>query len=111
MSVNTRMLPVGASGGVVSGSLGPSQAPTKTYNCNVGSTIDVAGFGDASEANQLVSQGFAVVGASGSSATRQAVTPSGYFKAGTLYVDTTLSLVLFFDGLVWRNPVNGNVVA
>jgi hypothetical protein len=110
MAITTRMLPVNASGGVVSGSLGPSQSPTKTYSCNVGSVIDVAGYGDASEASQLVSQGFAVVGASGTSATRQTAA-IGYFKAGALFVDTTLSLVLMWDGLVWRNVVSGAAVA
>jgi hypothetical protein len=109
MAVTTRMLPVNASGGVVSGSLGPSQSPTKTYSCNVGSVIDVAGYGEASEAGQLLSQGFVAVGASGTTATRQAA--SGYFKAGALFIDTTLSLVLMWDGLVWRNVVSGAAVA
>jgi hypothetical protein len=105
------MLPINSSGGVVTGALGPSQTPTKVYTCTVGSTIDVAGPPWAGEADALTQQDFAVVGASGTSATRQASTTGGYYKAGTLFVDTTLALVLMFDGLVWRNPVTGAAVA
>jgi hypothetical protein len=104
--VTTRMLPANASGGTVSGSLGPAQQPTKVVSCAVGSAVDVAGFGDASEANALVSQGFVSVCASGTAATRRSLTPGGNVKAGTLWldVDNTSQGVIVFDGLAWRLP-------
>jgi hypothetical protein len=30
-------------------------------------------------------------------------------KTGTLFLDMTIGLIVVWDGLNWRNPVNGNV--
>jgi hypothetical protein len=71
------------------------------YTIAAGSFADVPGdmTGDAAA---LASQGFAAVAASGSTANR----PKG-IAPGFLYVDTTLSAVVAFDGTNWRNVVTG----
>jgi hypothetical protein len=106
MGVNTRMIPVGATGGTITGWAGAndSTAGRRYYSCAVGSTIDVPG-DPSTDANTLSSQGFVVVAMSGPTSSRP--TTTGLIKPGALYIDTSLNVVLCWDGLVWRNVLTG----
>jgi hypothetical protein len=108
-SLTTRMIPVNASGGTVSGFAGASsQDPgRRVYSANNGQFIDATGGPDA-DAAVLTSQGFLLVAVSGSTALRNSLVT--YFKPGTLFADTTLNRLIMFDGLNWRDPMTGNVV-
>jgi hypothetical protein len=111
MSVTTRMLPLNCTGGQITGFAGspnPADPARRYYTAGPGQTIDAQGPPDG-DAAVLVSQSFALVGPSGTTALRNSLAP-GYFKAGTLFVDLTLGAVIMFDGNVWRNVVNGNAV-
>jgi len=111
MALTTRMFPANASGGAISGSAGaPNDPNRKVYSAAAGQFIDAAGGLDG-EAATLVSQGFLPAMLSGTTALRQSLTPGGFFKAGTLFLDTTLALVLMFDGLSWRNVATAAAVA
>jgi hypothetical protein len=108
MALNTRMIPVGVTGGTTSGYAGPGDiggvASRRYYSCSPGSTVDVPGPPDG-DAAALTSQGFAVVAMSGTTGSRP--TTAGFLKPGMLYIDTTLSLTLCWDGVVWRNALTG----
>jgi hypothetical protein len=111
MTVTTRMLPLGITGGQVTGRAGspnPADPSARFYTASPGQTIDAQGPPDA-DAAVLVSQGFALVGPSGSTALRNSLAP-GYFKAGQMFVDLTLGRVIMFDGANWRDVVTANVV-
>jgi hypothetical protein len=108
MALTTRVLPVGATGGTITGVCGspePNQglAGKRYYSCNVGSTLDVPG-DPTGDAAVLTSQNFAIIAMSGSTASRP---PAGILKPRQLFVDTTLSFVLCWDGLTWRNVLTG----
>ena len=111
--LTTRMLPVSAGGGTVTGYAGPTDLGTASgrryYSASGGQTIDAVASPQDGDANVLASQGFVAVCLSGTTAQRMSLTPGGYFKAGTMFLDTTLGLIVCWDGLNWRNPVNGNV--
>src|SRR5438045_275572 len=105
MGINTRMLPANASGGAVTGFAGspnPADPSRRYYSASAGQTIDATSLPDA-DAAVLASQGFIPICASGSTALRNSLSPSGYFKLGTLYLDVTLGLIVCWDGLNWRN--------
>jgi hypothetical protein len=109
MALNTRSIPVGATGGTTTGWAGPGDIGGITgrryYSCNVGSTVDVPGTPDG-DAGMLTSQGFAIVALSGPTSSRP--TSTGLIRAGLLYIDTSLNggagAVIVWDGLVWRRP-------
>ena len=73
----------------------------RAYATTVGVPLDVAG-DMTGDAEQLASQGFAVIAQSGTTALR----PNSP-KPGTPYVDTTLNIFIFWDGATWRNAVTG----
>ena|ERR1700733_6011867 len=102
MPINTRMLPI--NGTPQTGTIGSGQNTLRAYTATGGGFIDA--LGDPScDASTLTSQGFFIVGGSGTTAQRPNGT--GFQKAGFLYVDTTLELVVVWDGSSWRNPVSG----
>jgi hypothetical protein len=110
--LTSRMLPLNVTaGGALTGRCGspnPADPSARFYTASGGQTIDAQGGPDA-DASVLVSQGFAIVAPSGTTAFRNAAVPN-YFKAGQLFVDLTLGRVIMFDGLVWRDVVTANVV-
>jgi hypothetical protein len=111
MAVTTRMLPLNCTGGQITGFAGspvPSDPSRRVYTAGPGQTIDAAGPPDG-DAAVLTSQGFGLVGPSGSTALRNTLAP-GYFKAGALFVDLTLGRVIMFDGNAWRDVVTAAVV-
>lgn len=75
----------------------------RNYAASSGSTIDALN-GDASP---LASQGFVAVGDESGATTARPV--NKYLRPGYVFVDTTLSLVVVWDGTDWRNPVTGAV--
>jgi len=104
MTITSRMLPL--NGATQNGWAGPNDnvASRRYYTATAGGFIDATG--DPSvDASTLTSQGFVLVGASGPTSSRP--TLAGYLKPGFVYVDTTLSLVIVWDGAAWRNPVTG----
>lgn len=99
-----RMLPVNGNATGWAGS--PSNvAARRSYTATPGQTIDAT---DEEDASTLTSQGFIVIGGSGTTAARP--TTTGLIKPGYFYVDTTLNLVIVWDGANWRNPVTGAAV-
>jgi hypothetical protein len=113
-SVNTRMLPANGAGGTVTGWAGPGDiggiGSRRYYSASGGQTIDALGSPQDGDANVLVQSGFIPICASGSTSLRNSLTPGGWFKTGALFLDTTIGLIVVWDGLSWRNPVNGNAV-
>jgi hypothetical protein len=104
MGITTRMLP--RDGTPQTGTIGSGQNTLRAYTATGGGFIDA--LGDPScDASTLVSQGFFLVGGSGTTAQRPNGT--GFLKAGFVYVDTTLGLVVVFDGMNYRNPVTGAI--
>jgi hypothetical protein len=106
MSLSTRMIPVGATGGTTTGWAGPNDnvAARRYYSCSPGSVVDVPG-DPTGDAAALTSQDFAVVAMSGPTGSRP--TSLGMLKPGALFIDTSLNLVLCWDGIVWRNVLTG----
>jgi hypothetical protein len=111
MSVTTRMLPANGAG-TTTGFAGAQFDPNRRgYSAVGGGFIDASGPPDSGDASTLSSQGWLVAMMSGTTSARQAGTPSGFFKAGTLFLDTGLSVVLLLDaGGVWRNVITGAAV-
>jgi len=72
----------------------------RSYSAVPGTSLDV----EEGDAGALRANGWIYVARSGTTAQR----PSA--GAGAIYIDTTLNLVITFDGLVWRDPVTGNAV-
>lgn len=104
MSITTRMLPLG--GATVTGTIGAGAGTPvqRAYTATAGGYIDAVG--DPSvDAAALTSQGFVLIGGSGT--TSQRPTGAGFLKPRFVYVDTTLALVVVWDGVNWRNPVTG----
>jgi hypothetical protein len=111
MAVTTRMIPGNITGGTITGYAGgpnPADPSRRYYTAGPGSFIDAQGMPDC-DAAMLVSQGFLLVCASGSTAQRNQLTGT-FFKAGQMWLDTTLGLIIMFDGVAWRNPVSGAAV-
>jgi hypothetical protein len=111
MALTTRMLPANIVGGVVTGRCGspnPADSAARFYSAGGGQTIDAQGPPDA-DASTLTSQGFLLVAASGTTALRNSLGGT-YFKAGTLFCDTSLQRVIMYDGVNWRDVMNGNIV-
>ncbi|MGA9893700.1 MAG: hypothetical protein WBQ55_15400 [Xanthobacteraceae bacterium] len=95
----TRMLPVNGTAQTGWSGSPDNRSARRTYNATGGGFIDATD-GDAAT---LVSQGFAQIGdASGTTALRP---NNAYLRPGFLYLDTTLALIVAWDGSAWRNPV------
>ena len=79
----------------------------KTYNDAPGTAVDY----EEHIAQRLEANGYTRVAISGTTAQRptSTVPPNNVFK-GMFYYDTTLTKVIVYDGVVWRDPVNGNSV-
>lgn len=74
----------------------------RTYTCAIGSTIDVPDF----DALVLVANGWMAATTHGVEATsNRPANP----KRGMTYLDTTLGVVITFDGKKWRNPLTGAI--
>ena len=108
MTITTRMLPLlslsvsSATGAIGAGAGCPVQ---RSYSASAGGYIDAIGDPSSGDASALSSQGFIPIGGSG--ATTQRPNGAGFLKPGFIFVDTTLGLVVVWDGLGWRNPVTG----
>jgi hypothetical protein len=109
MPLTTRCLPANGAGTTTGFSgAGPQDPNRRNYSAVGGGFIDCTAGDEAT----LSSQGWLIAMPSGSTITRQSGTPSGFFKAGSLYLDTGLSVVLMLDaGGVWRNVITGAAVA
>jgi hypothetical protein len=112
VSLTCRMLPANVSGGTVTAYAGgpnPADPSRRYYSASPGSFVDVSGPAGDGDAAMVASQGFLPVCSSGTTALRLQLT-GVFFKAGQLFLDTTLGLVILFDGVTWRNPVTGAAV-
>jgi hypothetical protein len=101
--MSIRVFPI--NGTTVKALVPPPPAPTqRAYSATAGGFVDVPG--DASgDTAAILPAGFFAVGASGPTTAR----PNGVGGVGPGYVfiDTTLALVVVWDGVNWRNPVTG----
>jgi hypothetical protein len=98
-----RMLPRG--GGTVTAWIGPNDnvAGRTYYTAAANGTVDVAC--DASAASNLASQGLIQFGdSSGATSTRPSYENQ---RPGWVHVDTTLNLIVMWNGAGWVNPVTG----
>lgn len=98
-----RMLP--RNGDAVSAWIGPNDnvAGRTYYNAAANGTVDVAC--DASAASDLASQGLIQFGeSSGPTASRP---NAENLQPGWTHVDTSLGLVVMWNGSGWVNPVTG----
>ena len=96
------MLPlngVSQSGTIGAGAGTPIQ---RAYTATGGGFIDTLGDPSA-DASTLTSQGFLLIGGSGTTAQRP--NGAGFLRPGFVYVDETIELVVVWDGANWRNPV------
>ena len=73
----------------------------RTYTCAANSFVDVP----YTDAPTMSANGFIQVAGSGTTAQR----PTVPFSA-QLYHDTTLNMVVIFEGTSWRNPATGAAV-
>ena len=104
---NYRMMPPAI---VAGGPVTSQQSMTvngRNYSGAPGSVADIPDV----DAQVLAANGWVKVGASGATAQRPTST-SAPFKAapGAQYWDTSLSKLIFFDGVAWRDPATGNAV-
>jgi hypothetical protein len=108
MALTYRMLPVagGATGNIGEGSGSPT---IRSYSASAGTTIDAVGDVNGDQ-SALASQGFLPVCLSGPTGSRPnfgSTTLGPPPGRGTLYLDTTLSVVAIWDGSNWRNVITG----
>jgi len=90
--------------GVSLGGAQPRIYPTQGTTIAPGATLDVP-IGDAAGLGSL---GWIPVGQVGPTSGRPALRPPGSgTDVGTFYCDTTLTLVIIWDGETWRNPLTG----
>jgi hypothetical protein len=83
--------------------------PGRSYSAVPGQFLDVPDF----DANVLEGNGWARVEEVGSTPARPnpaATTIGAVNSAGRRYFDTTLGLMIVWDGAVWRNPATGAAV-
>lgn len=80
-----------------------SGRPGSQLSSAAGAIIDIPD--NSSDLQILTANGYNKLGYAGTTAQRP-VNPA----AGTPYIDTTLAYTVWFDGLVWRNPVTGSAV-
>ncbi len=104
------MLPL--AGASVSGYIGAGAGNPnlRSYSAAAGGFIDAIGDPNGGDAASLVSQGFIPICASGTTAQRPtfATTTVGVGPRGVFYLDTTISKIVVWDGVSWRDPVTGN---
>lgn len=86
---------------VDTGAANAAGSPPATVALDVPGSLDGIASGDAA---MLVNAGYVAVGLSGPTAARP---PTGSLTFGTIYVDTTLAIVVFWDGANWRNVISG----
>jgi hypothetical protein len=104
MGITSRLLPLNGTPQTANIGAGAGTPILRSYSATGGGFIDA--LGDPScDASVLVSQGFILVGGSGTTAQRP--NGAGFQKPGFLYVDVTLGLAVVWDGMNWRNPVTG----
>jgi hypothetical protein len=104
MSITTRMLPLNGTQQTGNIGAGTGNPILRSYGAAAGGFIDAIG-DPSGDAATLVSQGFLLIGGSGTTAQRP--NGAGFLKPGFLYCDTTASLVVVWDGVSWRNPITG----
>jgi hypothetical protein len=104
---NFRMLPPAVVAGQPVTSQQSMQVNGRTYSAAPGSVIDVPDMDGA----VLAANGWIRVAASGTTAQRPTNT-SAPFRAtpDARYWDTTLSKMVIYDGVSWRDPATGNAV-
>ena len=75
----------------------------RTYSASAGGFLDVPDF----DAQVMVANGWvpAAPGGSGTTAQRPVKPPTN-----TIYMDTSLTLLIIWDGKVWRNKITGAAV-
>ena len=104
---NYRMLPPAIVNG---GAVTSQQTMTvngRTYSGAPGSVLDVPDM----DARVLGANGWVKVGPSGTTAQRPTSTSAPLKAApGVHYWDTTLSKMIVFDGITWRDPATGSAV-
>jgi hypothetical protein len=91
--MTTRVMPPAVGGN-------PITVNGRTYNCAVGSTIDVPDW----DAQLLSANGWLISAAGGVGAT--AARPANP-KRGDEFVDTALGAQVIYDGKQWRNKTSG----
>ncbi len=85
---------------------------TRRYSCSAGSAIQVPG----EDAQALLSQGWVGLASRGNirgcGPTSGRPTVANAIKAGEVYLDTTVGIVVLYGGLrtQWLNPMTGAVV-
>jgi hypothetical protein len=102
--MSIRMLPIGGATATANIPSPPFPAQ-RVYSVAPGSFIDVVG-DMAGDAGALASEGFLPIGTSGPTSGR----PTNNLKPGAIHVDTSLNLVVFWDGAAWRNPLTAAAV-
>lgn len=105
MSIATRMLPLNGTTQTGNIGAGAGNPVLRSYSATGGGFIDAIG-DPSGDASSLVSQGFIPVGGSGTTAQRPLA--AGFLKPGFVYVDTTISKVVIWDGSNFRDPVTGS---
>jgi hypothetical protein len=110
MSITTRMLPL--AGQSVQGFIGAGAGNPnlRSYAATAGGYIDAVGDPASGDASALSSQGFIPICASGPTASRPvfSTTSVGVGIRDVLYLDTTISKIVVWDGSAWRDPVTGS---
>ena len=109
MSITTRMLPL--AGANVTGNIGAGAGNPilRSYSATAGGYIDALG-DPGGDASALGSQGFIPICASGPTSSRPSfsTTTVGVGMRDVLYLDTTISKIVVWDGANWRDPVTGS---
>jgi hypothetical protein len=98
------MLPLNGNSQTGNIGAGAGNPVLRSYSASSGGFIDAIG-DPSGDAASLTSQGFILIGGSGTTAQRP--TGAGFLKPGFIYVDMTAALVVAWDGSNWRNPVTG----
>ena len=110
MSITTRMIPL--AGQSVTGNIGAGAGNPvlRSYSATAGGFIDAVGDPGSGDATVLASQGFLPICMSGPTTSRPnfATTTVGVLQRNVLYLDTTISKVIVWDGANWRDPVTGS---
>lgn len=78
----------------------------RTYSCALGSTLDVPDFDAAVMRANGWTDSVEQAAGTGTTANR----PKTGLVRGERYIDTTLAIVIQWDGATWRNPVTGAAV-
>lgn len=83
---------------------GPTSSHSgKQVSTTAGTFLDLPD--NSADLNIYTANGWVKIGYVGTTANRRENQP-----IGTKYVDTTLSKIVVFDGIAWRDPVSGSAV-